>query len=587
MRTQPNDPLPTAGNVPPALTRPPSKHSRTAARIRDLITENAIKEEKRRRDSHQSLFSLEDLPYTFDDSATAREAVVEKHRQKRSKQQQQPPSAPSSARAAAPPSLLPTTSTAAAGTLRTAMMPREEHLPQYRRSRSFPHESALQKSVEQLVAEMTLMTDPLLKLDIDLPAAAAAASAVSAKSEVSDAVDPAAAADTAAGEKRGRVRRNGFDPSLTLATLIAGGDNKENNGNGYASSLRDGDGGASAVQRLRRLQQQRERRSLDSILLATITEELGPQPSVCQEMLPPAAEKARVTKVRRASFQLDYSLRDLANLTTGQYNEITNYVPDAKDETDTATAARDKSRAQRRAQQRTSLEKLPCMLAEQEIQARAEERERKRQAVLEKRDQHIRDEEEKRQDVFERRVKRQEEKKTKVEAEKRRQLWATVAAAAHAHAYVASRLAACVAANHAAACRHAAATCIAQWWRRRVLVRRAVKERHFLARLKRAKPVLLRLVRRWKRALAASAIARFLVACATAPLRGFSPRFIRKYLKAVRTVQRLVRAFVACHRARVDVLVRMWDRAELAFIRELFAQVRSAPHCPPHREDIH
>jgi hypothetical protein len=166
-----------------------------------------------------------------------------------------------------------------------------------------------------------------------------------------------------------------------------------------------------------------------------------------------------------------------------------------------------------------------------------------------------------------------------------------------------------VAANHAAACRHAAATCIAQWWRRRVRILRAVKERHFQARLKRAKPVLLRLVRRWKRALAASAIARFLVACATAPLRGFSPRFIRKYLQAVRTVQRLVRAFVACHRARVDVLVRMWDRAELAFIRELFAQVcpiytltrplsspylidlvaqvRSAPHCPPHREDIH
>jgi hypothetical protein len=450
------------------------------------------------------------------------------------------------------------------------MLPREEHLPQYRRSRSFPHESALQKSVEQLVAEMTLMTDPLLKLDIDLPAAAASASA---------------AADTAAGEKRGRVRRNGFDPSLTLATLIAGGDNKENNGNAYASSLRDGDGGA--VQRLRRLQQQREqRRSLDSVLLVTITEELGPQPSVCQDLLAPATKKAtRPAKVRRASFQLDFNIRDLSNLTTAEYNEITNYVPDTQDETD--TAARDKSRAQRRAQQRTSLEKLPCMLAEQEIQARAEERERKRQTVLEKRDQHIRDEEEKRQDVFERRVKRQEEKKNKVEAEQRRQLWATVAAAAHAHAYVASRLTARMAANHAAACRNAAATCIAQWWCRRVRVLRAVKERHFQARLTRAKPVLLRLVRRWKRALAASAIARFLVACATAPLRGFSPRFIRKYLQAVRTVQRLVRAFVACHRARVDVLARMWDRAELAFIRELFAQVRSAPHCPPHRENIH
>ena len=531
--------------------------------LKKLITDNAIKAERKRRESGESLFSLDDLPYTFEDSAVAREAIVEKYRQK--KQEGKPPtSAPSSARTAANPhhsellshSTLLTNSSAA--TLRTAMVPREESLPQYRRSRSFPHENALQKSIEQLVAEMTAPTVPPV-LEIDVPAAPAA---------------------IATGEQRVRGRRNSFDPSLTLASLIAGSSNEINNNNAYASSLRDGDGGASAVQRLRRLQQQREqRRSLDSVLLATIQEELGPQPSVCQETLPPVSEKAPrpSAKVRRASFQLDYSLRDLSNLTTAEYNEITNYVPpEVQDDAD--PTAKDRGRAQRRSlTHRPSLEKLPCMATEQEIQARAEGRERKRQMVLEKRDQHIRDEEVKRQDVVDRRVKRQEEKKATQEAEQRRKLWATVAAAAQAHAYVASRLAACVAAARAAARRRAAVACIVRWWRQRVLVCRAVQERLFLARLKRAKPILRRLIKRWKRILAARLLTRFLAACAKAPLRCFSPRHVKRFLQAVRTVQRLVRAFQACHQARVHALCLMWDRAELAFIRELFAQVRPNP----------
>ena len=50
-------------------------------------------------------------------------------------------------------------------------------------------------------------------------------------------------------------------------------------------------------------------------------------------------------------------------------------------------------------------------------------------------------------------------------------------------------------------------------------------------------------------------------------MQGFSPLYVKKFLTRVRLVQRCIRSFLACKRARVEVLLMKWEKAELQFIK--------------------
>jgi hypothetical protein len=47
---------------------------------------------------------------------------------------------------------------------------------------------------------------------------------------------------------------------------------------------------------------------------------------------------------------------------------------------------------------------------------------------------------------------------------------------------------------------------------------------------------------------------------------------VTNFLRAVRCVQRFIRAFLACKNARIEAISNLWDKIELPFIKVLNAQ---------------
>ena len=178
-------------------------------------------------------------------------------------------------------------------------------------------------------------------------------------------------------------------------------------------------------------------------------------------------------RISRASFQLDFNMRDLTGalmivyinscnnkinnvnflllhstnsnpsyqppylphiltqsaMTEAQFNEMTNYESEGGNQTDDDQQQQRRLEKQRQREQRASrpsLDAIPMMQSEDAIAIRAGERAKRRSTVIMNRDQFIKEEEQAILDNFERKRLRQEEKKAQKEAEDRRRFWLQV-----------------------------------------------------------------------------------------------------------------------------------------------------------------
>lgn len=525
----------------------PTKENVYTKRIRNLITDNAIRVERERRLTNESLFSIEALPHTWgneDPSSTLADSIA--------KNCQQQPS-----------HRISFDTHVAIESAKSTIIGVSKKTKEFiltRRKNKHSHEIALKKSVEQLVAELQQAPEPT--------------TITTTETDTFTQPEPT---------KRIRNRRNSLDPLLILSSVATTTTTTSNsNNNNFQSSLRGGAGeGPSVSERFRTLQKKKHR-SLDSIAAAHPTSILGPLPSVAESTLPEAfasqSKKIRTApKLCRTSFQLEYSVRDVSAMTEAQFNEMTNYeVPEGDIKVDPDDAYRAMIKTQRPSfATRASLEAIPCLQSESAILIRAEEKEKRRNDVLAKHEQLVKDEEQAILGLMESRKLRQEEKRIHREAETRRKLWAQVVAVAQVQTFIRRQLPQFLADQRKAHAEHVAVCKIGRWYRARKNIRHARLEMTFLKNFRYTKPLWMRVALRWKRSLSARRISIFLTACTKVQLRGFSPIFIRRFILKVKLVQRHIRSFLVCRRARVEALTLKWERVEGAFIRKMFAEAES------------
>ena len=120
--------------------------------------------------------------------------------------------------------------------------------------------------------------------------------------------------------------------------------------------------------------------------------------------------------------------------------------------------------------------------------------------------------------------------------------------------------------------RLAAATAIARAYKRHLACRFARLQLRFQRDFKHTAPFWAKFGRWWRNRAAAIKIVDFLRACHQCKLPGFSPIYVRLFVQKVRVVQKYIRAFLACKRARVEALLLQWDKAEMKFIKSLFQE---------------